>query len=1022
MMLNRSVKIQLLLLLCLISTGVQSQHVSDSMSQKVSDYLSVTMKDAKIPGLSYVIVSDGEVKTGNLGYSNIGNQSAVNSNTLFELGSTSKAFTALTILKLQKENKINLNDEVSKYVPWFRPSYKGMETAISIKHLLHHTSGIPFYSISLLPEGNMENALEKTVRKINDIGLNRLPGKKYEYATVNYDILAYIVEQVTNQSFESYIKENIFEELGLSNTDIGMASDSSLMSTGYKIGFFKPREYKAPTYKGNNAAGYIITNGKDIARWLQLQMGLIPSNYDSLIEKSHDIDEVVITKRLSTYTYGWYVSLKGDGKIYHGGLNPNFSSYITFQKNEGIGVAILANSNSPYTRIIGQNIMKILAGEEVQPSSKIEDSRDKAFSVLSIILCIYLLFVLSFLGYIIFRIVRKKRTYIPFDLKRIAYVFSILLLLVPVLYGIYLIPKAMAGFTWNSALVWSPISFPFAVLLSLASIGLSYIAFLISVIFPEKNKYIRDAPKIILLSILSGLSNLVVILLITSSIKNAVELKYVMYYFGLTMVLYLLCRKIVQTRMIFLTRSIIYDLRMKLVKKVFSTSYEKFEKIDRGRIFTTMNDDIGRIGESANTFVSITTSIITAGAAFLYMATLTFWAALVTVLLIGTLSTIYYFVSRRTKVLFEDARETRTVYLRLLNGIIDGFKELSIHRNKKNEYKKDVEYTTDEYRRKMCTAHIKFLNASLVGDSLLIIVLATVSFAIPMILSDIQSHTVMSFVIILLYLIGPINAILRSVPQLMQLKISWNRVQSFMNDIPANLNLGEVVKPAIFDQKNVNSIKAQSVMYKYSSPGDNKSFSVGPINLEVNKGEALFIVGGNGSGKTTLAKLLTGLYPPQKGSMLINDKKMASNEIGEYFSTVFNPFHLFHKLYDTDLNNKSEELTKYLTSLQLDKKVSVRDNQYSTINLSGGQRKRLALLQCYLEDKPIFLFDEWAADQDPEFKKYFYYTILPILKEKGKIIIAITHDDNYFHMADKIVKMDFGNMKTIKKKICQVEA
>jgi ABC-type siderophore export system fused ATPase/permease subunit len=203
----------------------------------------------------------------------------------------------------------------------------------------------------------------------------------------------------------------------------------------------------------------------------------------------------------------------------------------------------------------------------------------------------------------------------------------------------------------------------------------------------------------------------------------------------------------------------------------------------------------------------------------------------------------------------------------------------------------------------------------------------------------------------------------------------------------------------------------EDICFKYKKGDQQDGFEIGPVNLEVKHGETLFIIGGNGSGKTTLAMLLTGLYEPHQGSILINEKKVTGSQLSEYFSAVFNPLFLFDKLYNIDVQGKSEQLKKYLKLLNLDEKVEVSGNQYSTINLSGGQRKRLALLQCYLEDSPIYLFDEWAADQDPEYRNFFYRTLLPEMKKAGKIVIAITHDDHYFDVADKVVKMHMGRLE-----------
>ncbi len=190
---------------------------------------------------------------------------------------------------------------------------------------------------------------------------------------------------------------------------------------------------------------------------------------------------------------------------------------------------------------------------------------------------------------------------------------------------------------------------------------------------------------------------------------------------------------------------------------------------------------------------------------------------------------------------------------------------------------------------------------------------------------------------------------------------------------------------------------------------------MGPVNFEALAGEVVFITGGNGSGKTTLAKVLIGLYKPDSGSITINGKEIPNVELSEYFSTVFNPPYLFKKLYGIATEEKKEKINYFLEILDLKDKVSIADDEFSTIELSSGQRKRLGLLQCYLEDSPIYLFDEWAADQDPEFRRFFYRMLIPEMKTSGKLIIAISHDDFYYDVADKIIEMREGGVTVVTK-------
>jgi putative ATP-binding cassette transporter len=982
-----------------------SQQKPDAIDKEVREL----MKEGDIPGLSVVLIDGDKQIVKTYGYSDLSGKQPVTEQTLFQLGSCSKAFTSLAVADLQQQGKIVLDAPVSRYIPWLQFYYGDKQVDVTIRQLLHHTSGVPWNTISKIPETNAGDALEQTVRKVAGQKLNHAPGAKFEYATINYDVLALVVQNVSGQSFESYVQKNIIAPLQLSNTSIGNPVNAAVMSKGYKIGFFDEREYNAPVYRGNNAAGYVISNATDIAHWLKFQMGLEYPEMQSLANLTHQRDESVALHGMSSYAQGWDIALDGTGEIYHTGLNPNFTAYIAFRPQSKLGVAILSNSNSSYTVVIGNTLMKRMAGEKIEKQLDPGDNNDKIYSLLSIIASAYVLVVLAFLGRLIVQVIQGKRTYETLTANKLRKFALSLAAIAPFVYGVYILPQALAGFNWQSIIVWTPGSFSFLIWSLAVAVAVSYVAHFISMCFPEHDKYRRMAPRLVLMSVLSGLSNVIVIVMVTSAIGSDTSLRYNIFYYALALSVYLLGRRYVQVSLIRLTRGLVYDLRTQLIEKIFSTSYQKFEKIDRGRIYTTLNDDINTVGESTNMFMMLITSIITACGAFLFLSFIAFWATLVTVFLIVSLAAIYSVVAYRTNKYYEQARDERSIFMRLINGMIDGFKELSLHRKTKLEYKDDVATSAGTYRNKLTIADIRFVNAFMVGESLLVVLLGVVAFGMPQLFPDIKFYTLMSFVIILLYLIGPINGILTSAPTLMQFRVALGRIRGFLKEIPANLDLAGSVKPVV---NNIESIRMKGVKFQYKSDDDNHVFEVGPINLEARKGEILFIIGGNGSGKTTLSKLLIGLYSPDEGSVLVNNKPVEAAQLSEYFSTVFSPSYLFEKLYNIDAEAKSAEVGKYLKLLDLESKVSIKDNKYSTIELSGGQRKRLALLQCYLEDSPVYLFDEWAADQDPDYRNFFYRTLLPEMKKQGKIVIAITHDDNYFDVADRILKMKQGKIET----------
>jgi putative ATP-binding cassette transporter len=344
-------------ILCLsVSLNAKKREMKEFSIDEIKETVQKLMKQGDIPGLSLVIIRPDQPDfIEGFGSANLEKKVPVTPDTLFEIGSCSKSFTALAALKLEAEGLLNLDNTVSSYLPWFNVTYEGEKVEITIRQALHHTSGIPFNSIERIPMGDEKNALEQTVRNIVGIELYALPGKQYQYATVNYDIIGLIIQQASGMSYEEYMEKQLFQPLGLSDTTVGMdrvdPEDSGKKSTGYKIGFFEPRKYDAPPYRGNSPAGYIVTNARDVARWLRLQLELVESPLSPLIQESHHRDELVppIIGRnasdISVYTMGWQLSLSGDGEIRHGGENPNYTTYMAFRPKGKIGVAVLANSD-----------------------------------------------------------------------------------------------------------------------------------------------------------------------------------------------------------------------------------------------------------------------------------------------------------------------------------------------------------------------------------------------------------------------------------------------------------------------------------------------------------------------------------------------------------------------------------------------------------------------------------------------------------------------------------------------------
>jgi len=272
-----------------------------------------------------------------------------------------------------------------------------------------------------------------------------------------------------------------------------------------------------------------------------------------------------------------------------------------------------------------------------------------------------------------------------------------------------------------------------------------------------------------------------------------------------------------------------------------------------------------------------------------------------------------------------------------------------------------------------------------------------------------EARAVIGTLLLLLYMRAPLEGIFAWLPSFGQASVALGKIE----ELGLSLTGGEDVSREILPETVWQSVELDHVTHCYRHDGEQEEFVLGPVNATFVPGELVFVTGGNGSGKSTLAKLFMGLYEPEAGTIRLDGDTITQSNIESYrqmFSAVFSDFYLFEHLVGASQHNIDGRAQELLSELQLNHKVSVHNGVLSTTELSSGQRKRLALLTAYLEDRPIYVFDEWAADQDPVFREVFYTQILQELRSRGKLIICITHDDRYFHVADRMIKLDYGQV------------
>lgn len=348
---KKNIVFMIALLILFTGFATPSYALSDSQSDSIQTLLDDASRISGVPGMSISILANNEVLYFSSGYADREKGLLASENTLYELASVSKAFTGMGILLMEEQGLLSMSDPIQKYLPWFTLKYQGKHVdmqSMTLNNFLHHTSGLTNRSHSQnIPQGNTPDMLQKTVEMLVDSELSFYPGEQYNYGTVNYDVLGLVIEIVSGQSYEDFMREQVFQPLGLHQTYVYKedAQATGQLAQGYRSSFFMTTPYNAPDYSGNKPAAYIISCTKDMARWMGIQMGIvqdIPEIFHTVIEKSHQGDMSVPAVNEMYYAAGWSVDAN-QTIIEHPGGNPSFGTEVVILLNERTAICLLTN-------------------------------------------------------------------------------------------------------------------------------------------------------------------------------------------------------------------------------------------------------------------------------------------------------------------------------------------------------------------------------------------------------------------------------------------------------------------------------------------------------------------------------------------------------------------------------------------------------------------------------------------------------------------------------------------------------
>ncbi|WP_318388537.1 multidrug ABC transporter permease/ATP-binding protein [Enterobacter sp.] len=451
----------------------------------------------------------------------------------------------------------------------------------------------------------------------------------------------------------------------------------------------------------------------------------------------------------------------------------------------------------------------------------------------------------------------------------------------------------------------------------------------------------------------------------------------------------------------------VYRLRSEFIKRILDTHVERIEQLGSASLLAGLTSDVRNITIAFVRLPELVQGIILTVGSAAYMAWLSGKMLLVTALWLAITIWIGFVLVARVYKHIAILRETEDKLHNDYQMVLEGRKELTLNRERAehifNElYKPDAR----EYRQHIIRADTFHLSAVNWSNIMMLGAIGLV-FWMANSLGWADTNVAAIFSLTVLFLRTPLLSAVGALPTLLSAQVAFNKLKQF-DLAPYSADF-----PRPTPMQNWHMLEMRDVVFKYQ---DN-DFTVGPLNMTLKRGELVFLIGGNGSGKSTLAMLLTGLYQPVSGEILIDGNAVAAGKPEDYrklFSAVFTDVWLFDQLLGPEGKAADPLLVeKWINQLQMAHKLEQKEGKILDLKLSKGQKKRVALLLALAEDRDIILLDEWAADQDPHFRREFYQVLLPLMQEMGKTIFAISHDDHYFIHADRLLEMRNGQLSEL---------
>jgi putative ATP-binding cassette transporter len=528
-------------------------------------------------------------------------------------------------------------------------------------------------------------------------------------------------------------------------------------------------------------------------------------------------------------------------------------------------------------------------------------------------------------------------------------------------------------------------------------------------------------PKLLLMSALGGISTAAILAAINVGLQGGSSL-WAATLFLVALFLFIKTQYYVTITTTAEIEAIIHKIRVRLMDHIRRSELLSIEGIGRSSIVAAITGDTAVLTQASNMLCFTVQGAVLIFFVAIYVAFLSLAAIITTIVIVSVAATIFHLKNQQLVVEKQRAAEWERRLFDRLTDFLDGFKEVRLNRARSADLYDDavnVSRTAANIKIKSQAETFKMIVTSQIS---MYVLLGAVVFVAPQFSEALGGAALTKTTTALMFIVGACFGLVQSIPILLNANAAADRIEQLeaaMRATVSSVDQGEIRIPKRFDKIEMRKIK-----FRYVDRFSETAFQIGPIDFTLEPGELVFVTGGNGSGKSTFLRVLSGLYPPDSGDVILDGKRINEPTRDEYralMSAIFFDYHLFRRLYGIP-DPDPDEVDHLLRLFRLAEKTGLVDGEFRTLDLSGGQRRRLALIVSLLEKRPILLLDEWTAEQDPEFRRKFYDELLPDLMKAGATVVVITHDDRYLDELDlpaRRIRMDEGRIveqRTIKKR------